>query len=311
MISPMANVKERLEFFGFLSLAVPFSILPRSFCLSIGGFLGTMIYAIDRKHRKIAFSNLETAFDKQISPAEKKKLARSSFNHFGRVFADIIKTRSMKKERIQKFMSVEGTEHLDRALQRGKGALIFSAHFGNWEMATALVSQVGKVNVVARPLDNRLIEKELLRIRTKMGAHVIYKQQAARPILRSLRDNEMVAILIDQNTVRNLAVFVDFFGKSAATTPSLASFSLKTGAPLIAVFCYPIQAGKYRLKIHPPVETMVSGDEEQDVLKITQLCTKMIQNQIQEHPQFWLWFHDRWKTRPVEEKRFGKKENEE
>ena len=216
----------------------------------------------------------------------------------------------MRKERIQRFISVEGTEHIEKALQGGKGALIFSAHLGNWEMATALVSQIGKVNVIARPLDNRRLEDELLQIRKKLGATVIHKQQAARPILRALNDNEMVAILIDQNTVRNQAVFVDFFGKRAATTPSLAAFFLKTESPLIPVFCYPIQRGKYQLKILPPVKPLITGDEEQDVLKITQLCTKIIQNQIQENPNIWLWFHDRWKTRPEEEGRSEKKKNE-
>lgn len=306
----MANIHEKAEFFGFQFLKISFSVLPRSFCLAIGGALGSMIYNIDRKHRQIALSNLNTAFGSQFSIAKQKKLARASFKHFGRVFAEIIKNRSMKKEKIQRFISVEGTEHLEKALQKGKGALIFSAHLGNWEMATALISQIGKVNVIARPLDNKRLEDELLQTRKKFGANVIYKQQAARPILRALKDNEMVAILIDQNTVRNQGVFVDFFGKSAATTPSLASFSLKTDAPLIPVFCYPIQNGKYQLKIFPPLKTIVTGDEEQDVLKITQLCTKIIQNQIQVNPKVWLWFHDRWKTRPEEEEKSGKKKHE-
>jgi len=306
----MANIHKKAELLGFQFLKIFFSILPRSFCLVIGGALGAMIYSIDRKHRHIALSNLNTAFGSQFSIAKQKKLAKASFKHFGRVFADIIKNRSMNMEKILQFISVEGTEHLEEALQKGTGALIFSAHLGNWEMATALVSQIGKVNVIARPLDNERIEDELLQIRKKLGANVIYKQQAARPILRALQENEMVAILIDQNTVRNQGVFVDFFGKSAATTPSLATFFLKTDAPLIPVFCYPMQSGKYQLKILPPVKTIVTGDEEQDVLKITQFCTKIIQKQIQENPKVWLWFHDRWKTRPEEEERSGKKEHE-
>jgi KDO2-lipid IV(A) lauroyltransferase len=306
----MTNMNKKAELLGFQFLKISFSVLPRSLCLAIGGALGAMVYSIDRKHRQIALSNLNTAFGSQLSIAKQKKLARASFKHFGTVFAEIIKNRSMKKEKILRLISVEGKEHLEKALQGGEGALIFSAHLGNWEMATALVSQIGKVNVIARPLDNKGIEDELLKIRKKLGANVIYKQQAARPILRALQDNEMVAILIDQNTVRNQAVFVDFFGKSAATTPSLAAFSLKTEAPLIPVFCYPTQSGKYQLKIFPPLETVVTGDEEQDVLKITQICTKIIQNQIQENPKVWLWFHERWKTRPEEEERSGNKKHE-
>ncbi len=306
----MANLQKKAEFFGFQFLKISFSVLPRSFCLTIGGVLGALIYRIDGKHRKIALSNLNTAFGSQLSAARQKKLAKASFKHFGRVFAEIIKYRYMKIGKIQRFISVEGTAHIEKALQEGRGVLLFSAHLGNWETATALVSQIGKVNVIARPSDNERLEDKLSQIRKKLGATVIYKKQAARPILRALQNNEMVAILIDQNTVRNQAVFVDFFGKMAATTPSLASFSLKTGAPIIPLFCYPIQGGKYRLEILPPLEIILTGDEEQDVLKITQLCTKIIQNQIQENPKVWLWFHDRWKTRPEEEERYEKKEHE-
>jgi KDO2-lipid IV(A) lauroyltransferase len=298
MTHPMASLHEKAEFLGFQILRIPFVVLPRLFCLAIGGVLGSLVYHIDRKHRKIAHSNLITAFGDGLPNTELKKIAKASFRHFGRVFADIVKVRHMKKDKVLDLLSIEGSEHLEKAMLEGKGVLIFSAHLGNWEMATAPVSRAGKVNVIARPLDNKMLEKELLHIRKKWGANVIYKQQAARSILRALRANEMVAILIDQNTVRNQAVFVDFFGRSAATTPSLAVFFLKTRAPLIPVFCYPCQKGMYHVKIHPPLEISITGKEEQDILKITQLCTKIIQSQIEENPQIWLWFHNRWKTRP-------------
>ena len=297
----MGDLYEKTEFIGFQFLKIPFFILPRPVCLAIGRALGSLLYRLDRKHRLIALSNLKTAFGTRRSESQRKEIAKASFRHFGMVFADFIKIRHMKQEKILQLLSIEGTEHLEKAKIRGRGVLIFSAHLGNWEMATALVSQIGKVNVIARPLDNRLLEKEILQMRKKLGAKVIYKQQAARPILRALAANEMVAILIDQNTVRNLAVFVDFFGKPAATTPSLAAFFLKTGAPIVPVFCYPRQGGNYHVKILKPLKISIVGKEELDILKITQLCTKIIQNQIQENPNVWLWFHNRWKTRPAGE----------
>ncbi len=305
-----ASAQRKAEFFAFRLLKIVFSLLPRRQCLWIGGILGTFVYTVDGKHRRIALSNLHTAFGAQLSTSKRKEIPKASFRHYGRFFAEIIKSPTLKRENIQKFISVEGEEHLQKALQGGKGALLFSAHLGNWEFATAAVSAVGKVNVIARPLDNRKLEEEILKIRKKLGATVIPKQQAARPILRALQDNEMVALLIDQNTVRNQAVFVDFFGKKAATTPSLAAFFLKTGAPIIPVFCYPARKGMYHLEILPSPQIAVTGNEEQDVLKITQLCTKIIQNQIQKTPNVWLWFHDRWKTRPEKEENFGKIEHE-
>jgi KDO2-lipid IV(A) lauroyltransferase len=294
----MAKLREKTEYFGFQFLKIPFALLPRPVCLAIGRALGSLIYRIDKKHRQIALSNLKIAFGNRISETKRKEIAKASFRHFGSFFSDIIKLRHMKQDKILRFIAIDGTEHLKKALLQGKGALIFSAHLGNWEMATAPVSEIGKINVIARPLDNRLLEKELFYIRKKLGANVIYKQQAARSVLHALAVHEMVAVLIDQNTVRNQAVFVDFFGRSAATTPSLAAFHLRTEAPIVPVFCYPVPSGMYHVKIQQPLKIDVTGKEEQDILKITQLCTNIVQDQIQENPQFWLWFHDRWKTRP-------------
>ena len=294
-------MKRKAEFFAFKFLKAFLFLFPRRVCLMVGGTLGFVTYLVDKKHRHIALFNLNTAFGSRLAPAQKKKIAKASFVHFGKVFADIIKIRHMNSDKMRRLISAEGTEYLRQALLDGKGVLIFSAHLGNWEMATALVSRIGKIYVIARPLDNRLLEEELGKIRKKLGAYVIYKRQAARPILRALEENAMVAILIDQNVVRDQAVFVDFFGKAAATTPGLASFFLKTGAPIIPVFCYPDRRGRYSLKILPPVEITVTGDSDKDVLKITQLCTNIIQNQIRENPNCWMWFHNRWKTRPAEE----------
>jgi KDO2-lipid IV(A) lauroyltransferase len=111
----------------------------------------------------------------------------------------------------------------------------------------------------------------------------------------------MVAILIDQNVLRSEGVFVEFFGKPASTTPSLAMFHLRTGAPLLPVFCYPSSRNTYSIEVGGPVETAKTGDTNQDVLKITQLCTKIIESQIRKNPDFWFWFHRRWKSRPEPE----------
>jgi KDO2-lipid IV(A) lauroyltransferase len=192
-------------------------------------------------------------------------------------------------------------EIIDKAIQGNKGALLFSAHLGNWEIAPFILSKKAKISVIARPLDHKLLEKKLLKIRTGFGAEVIHKHQASKQILRLLRKNEMVAILIDQNVLRSQAVFVDFFGKPAATTPSLAMFHLRTSSPLIPVFCYPSSSKGYIIKIMPPLEITLSGDHSEDILKITQLCTKIIEDQIQKDPSLWMWFHNRWKSRPLEE----------
>ena len=273
-------------------------LFPRKLCLALGRWLGLFFYLLDKRHRNIAHANLSIALEKTHSLKSLKSIARSSFAHFGEVMLDLIKFSTLKEHKKSRLIAVEGAEHIQNALLGKKGALLFTAHFGNWEIAPYFVSRLGNLKVMARPLDNVFLEKELLQMRLDLGEEVINKNKAAREVLRALHENSMVAILIDQNVLDSEAVFVDFFGKAAATTPGLATFHLRSQAPIIPVFSIPTSEHTFHIKILPPVEISLSGEHKQDILKITQICTKIIENQIRDNPKLWLWFHNRWKTRP-------------
>jgi len=294
----MVDIKDCLQFLFFKKIRIAISILPRRLVLFCGRLLGLAFYWLDKKHRMIAQVNLNNALGSDLSFLSIKKISRRCFIHFGQTFLDLVKFSQLRPEKKNTIIKVEGEEYLKKALQKGRGALLFSAHFGNWEVASPFLSSLAKLNVIARPLDNRLLEKELLKLRTNLGSTVVYKHQAAKSILQALRRQEMVAILIDQNVLRSQAVFVNFFGKKAATTPSLAAFYLRTDAPLLPVFCYPVTSHQYCIKIYPSLKIHLSGNQAQDLLKITQICTKIIENQIKKNPEYWFWFHQRWKTRP-------------
>lgn len=279
-----------------------FAYPSRKLCLFAGRILGLIFYYLDKRHRLIALTNLTAAFGPERTSAELKRIARESFIHFGEFLAEINKFPRLKEERKSRLFLVEGEENLLEALSKEKGALLFSAHYGNWEIAPYFLTKKGKMSIVARPLDNKLLEAQLLNLRESLGTKVIYKHQATKQILQSLRENRMIALLIDQNVLKSQAVFVDFFGKKAATTPSLAAFFLRTRAPLLPVFCYPTSSHMYQLKIFPPLKISLEEDYDRDILKITQICTMIIEDQIRKNPSYWLWFHNRWKTRPEGEK---------
>lgn len=279
-----------------------FAYPSRKLCLFAGRILGLIFYYLDKRHRLIALTNLTAAFGPERTSAELKRIARESFIHFGEFLAEINKFPRLKEERKSRLFLVEGEENLLEALSKEKGALLFSAHYGNWEIAPYFLTKKGKMSIVARPLDNKLLEAQLLNLRESLGTKVIYKHQATKQILQSLRENRMIALLIDQNVLKSQAVFVDFFGKKAATTPSLAAFFLRTRAPLLPVFCYPTSSHMYQLEIFPPLKISLEEDYDRDILKITQICTMIIEDQIRKNPSYWLWFHNRWKTRPEGEK---------
>lgn len=297
----MANFKEISEFSIFQIFKASTFLFPRKICLFLGRVVGIIFFLLDKKHRRIAISNLKIAFGLETRSSSLKRIARNSFKHFGELLMDIIKVSHLGEKQRSKLINVEGEENLSNALREGKGVILFSAHYGNWEIASSFFSILGSLQVIARPLDNSLLERELSKYRANLGAKIIYKYQAAKQILQSLREKEMVAFLIDQNVLQSQAVFVDFFGKKAATTPSLAAFYLRTKSPLVPAFCYPTKSHRYHLKIFNPLNIKLENEYNRDVLKITQICTKIIEDQIRENPDFWLWFHNRWKTKPKRE----------
>ncbi len=282
----------------FRGLSLAFALLPRRAVLRAGEALGGAAFALDRRRREIALGNLRTAFGDSLDAAARREIARQSFRSFGRLTADIVKLSTASDRRLDRLVDVEGAEHIVAALRGGRGAIVVTGHIGNWEVAARPISRLGTLNVVARRLDSAALEKPLLRLRNRLGGRVIDKTHAARTILAALRRNEIVAVLIDQNVLRREGVFVDFFGRPASTTPSAALFHLRTGAPLVPIVCVPAAGGRYRLEIRPPVEVAGSGGGADDVLKTTALLTKMLEAEIRRRPGTWLWFHDRWRSRP-------------
>lgn len=285
---------------AYQAVSVVLFLMPRPAVLAVGRGLGRLFYRLSPRHRRIALDNLEIAFGKEKTARDREAIARASFGHFGQVTLETIQFAHYSRDRIQDLIEIEGREHLERALARGKGVLAFSAHYGNWETIGPALFSIGPLHGIVRHLDNRLVDRRLTDFRRRMGGVVIDKMGAARPITRALKSGGIMIILIDQNVLRHEAVFVDFFGRQAATTPGLASFHILTGAPLVPVFCLP-RGRRFVWRILPPLEIPLTGRREEDVLKITQFCTKMIEDQIRRAPEWWLWMHKRWNARPAGE----------
>jgi len=276
--------------------------LPRSVALGAGRRLGDMMSVLVRSRRRLVLSNLELAYGNALSPPRRRRLMHQVFRHFGATLVETLLLPRMVEEGLERLVCHEGWDHLVRALGQGKGVLAFTAHFGNWEMtALSLGARGVPVDAVGRPPSDPELARRLDLARRLTGNRTISKRNAARPILKSLRDGRVVGLVIDQNVVANRGVFVDFFGRPASTTPALAVFALKTGAPVIPIFDH-AEGGRHRVVIGPPLEIHPTGNTERDVLTITAAATAIIEEVVRAHPHQWLWMHNRWRSRPPEEK---------
>ena len=269
-------------------------VVPETVAGGIGSALGRLFFLVDRRHRLIAERQLQAAFPRK-SAAECRAIARATFVHFGRLLVSVLRFGGLSREQMSARVEYEGLERVKAALAGGKGVLIFTGHFGYWELqglAHALV--MPPISVLARPLDNPRLHELLERIRCATGNQVIYKQGALRRVLRALEQNEGVAILADQHVQSTDAVMVDFFNRPAATAPVLATLALRTGAPLIPAFALPLPGGRYRMIYEHPVE-MPSTTSENPVRELTQRCTDVLEMYVRRHPDLWLWMHRRWR----------------
>jgi KDO2-lipid IV(A) lauroyltransferase len=297
-------LRQRSELLLFRLATAILRLLPPASASAFGRGAARLFLRLFPKRRRILLFNLNNAFPEK-STAEIAKIARSSVENFGMAFMDFLDASARPLDQLLSRVTVSGAEHLRDARSLGRGAFLLSAHFGSWEIGALVAGQLGEpIASVVRPLDNALLEGELARRRTRFGNRVIPKREAAREILRELRRGGTVAILVDQNVLPREAVFVPFFGRLAATTPSLALLALKTGAPVVPVFIWPLGNGRYRLEFEMPIRAeeflKPEWSREERVRQATARYMAVTEAAVRRNPAAWLWMHDRWKTRPQE-----------
>jgi KDO2-lipid IV(A) lauroyltransferase len=267
---------------------------------AMGSCLGFLFYALDRRHRRVAMQNLAAAFPRK-SEAERRRTVRQVFGHFGRLLFELLKFSGLSREAVLARVDIDGDDRVREAHARGRGALLFTGHFGYWEInAIAHAAAFAPIGVLARPLDNRRLHDLLERMRGCQGNYVIYRRGALRRVLKALNANDGVAILIDQHIQAPDAVTVNFFDRPAATTLALGMLALRTGAPVIPVFALPNGVGRYRLVYEHPVDPP-ADDSPEAIRDFTQRCTDVLEMQVRRHPELWLWMHRRWRDSALSE----------
>jgi KDO2-lipid IV(A) lauroyltransferase len=192
-----------------------------------------------------------------------------------------------------------GYEVMREAWAEGKGVIVLTGHFGNWEVGGASIAAHGiPCDVVAQRQRNPLFDADLVANRNRLDLAVIERKSAPKEVLRALRAGRAVGIVGDQN-VRRGGVFVDFFGRPASTARGTALFSLRTGAPIFLGMARSLPGSPQRYRvILELVEFSPTGQIEEDVLRLTEAHTRLLEERIREAPEQYFWQHRRWKTRP-------------
>lgn len=265
----------------------------------LGNTFGSLFYVLSKRYRGVALKNLCLVMSGEMDEKQMKSVARQVFIHFARGAFEFFRFLSLDKKQIAEMVDVDGVEILDAALAEGRGCIVITAHYGNWELlARKMVIMGYKVNVIARDSDDPGMTGIATRIRENGGYRVFDRDQPIIGAFRCLKKNEVLGILPDQNESDGL--LVEFFGKLAATAIGPAVLALRSGAPIVPVFAPQVSDGKYVAKVYPRLEFTPSGDEDKDILDLMTLINKAIETEIRRYPSQWLWLHDRWKCTPKE-----------
>lgn len=288
-----------LRFISFFAGCLP---------LAFGRFLGRLAFYLDKKHRDIALKNLETAFGREKDSSEIYNIAKDVFENLGMNLIEFCRIPRLNSGNIDKTVTVRGLDNFLNACKKSKGVLFLTAHFGNWElMAVSHALKGYPLNVVVREPDNPVFADFINHVRTRCGNKIMDKRSQMRGLLNALKKSECVGVLLDQNVTWSEGVFVDFFGKLAATNKGFALLAIGSKAPIIPVFMIRKANGKHELFFGEEIPVQITENKKLDVLANTVLFTRTIEDMIRKYPAQWFWVHQRWKSRPENDPNKGKK----
>jgi KDO2-lipid IV(A) lauroyltransferase len=272
------------------------STLPLAWAERLGETLSRFLIFFLTKRRKMIRSNIALSLP-HLSDAERETIAQQSVRNLGRGVGMFAHISRFAKNNFKDVVELEGEEHVEAAKRLGKGVLCFSAHYGCWEMIGAYVPTLfSNGAVLVRPLDNPKLETLVAGVRSSGGGMVLQRKNIFREGLRLLRRNGALGILVDQNFAQG-GVFVEFFGRLAATTPVIPLLARRSGAPILPVRS--VWSGhKIRIIFEAPMRLSQNPDAIGAQTEDVQRMTSVIERWVREEPGHWLWIHNRWKKRP-------------
>jgi len=272
---------------GFLRLFEP---LPLGFLLRLGALLGSVLRFLPLRFVRIARRNLELCFP-EMSKEERQRVLSAHFRSLGMALFETAITWWSSDERVRRMTTLEGEEHLDRALASGKGAILLSAHFTTLEIGARAVCSRRSVNIMYRPSRNLVLARFLLKERSRHAKRAIPRDDI-RTLVTALGASEPVWYAPDQSYRKKGAQMVPFFGIPAATNTATSRLAKMTGALVLPYFAERLPGYKgYRAVIYPPLENFPSGDAVADAARFNAL----IEAHVRRVPDQYLWIHRRFK----------------
>lgn len=295
----MASVstKHRAEYFALRVVAAIVRSLPRKTALAFGRVAGRLTMKVLPGRYQLAKENMTLALP-ELSKEEIEENVRKNFEHFGASGVEMLRLDMFKpgSDDINRYFEFENVDVLREASELNKGVILLTGHLGFWEAGHFIMSELEiPCAAVAKPLKNPLSDRYFEGLRTFFGTEILNSRKGARRILKSLRENRAVVVLLDQHISPPGSVVTEFFGRKAYTTTAIANMAMKYQIPIVPVFFLRQSDDRYKVWAEPMLT--LSGEGEQAVVENTQVLTNIIETAVRKDVSQWFWMHKRWRVK--------------
>jgi KDO2-lipid IV(A) lauroyltransferase len=262
-----------------------------------------LLYRLLPLRRQVVLDNLQRVYGERADAAEITRLAQAHYGHLGRLFWEFLWYPWLSRARKLAMVRVENLDALLAAHAQGKGVLILTGHFGNFEVATSaglasFPEAKGRFHFVRRPIRPEWLDKLVTRRFRKVGFGVLPKRGGLDAILDRLAAGDLVVFPFDQHAQRKDGVLVEFFGHPAGTFRSLGVIALSTGAPVVPASCWRESDGSHVLRFEAPLQAVEHADTNEAIRLTTREFNRALELLIVRRPEQWWWVHRRWKPWP-------------
>lgn len=283
------------EFIAFQCVRWTVLILPLKSAQRFGAFIGRFAFTILSKRRNIALDNLSHAFPEKTQE-ERIAIAKGAFQNYGIALIELLWFPNLHDAALRSLVKADNIEIIDQGYQRGKGVIMLSGHFGNWELIALGVAYLSKhpVSIIVQTQSNKRVNDVINRHRCLLGNSVIPLGMSVRETITILKSGGIVAMAPDQSGPME-GVYVDFFGRRVASHQGPAALALRTGATMIIGFMIRQPDWTYEAILEEIPMADLNGYSEDHVRELTQRHTAILEKFIRQYPDHWLWMHRRWK----------------
>jgi len=290
--------REQLETRAMRSISATMERASWDSCRRTGAWMGLSLFGTFRKRREIAVGNVRLAFP-DLSEARARRIVRRSYQNFAMMFCEFLHLRAATPESVRAYCDIDRPDIIEEALAQGRGAVMLTAHLGNWEVFGARYAQDYPLTVVARPTSNRGVESHIASIREASGMEVLSKYEAGRSVLRVLKSGRTLGILPDQHAGPD-GLLLPMFGHPTRIVSSLARIASISQAPVVPMFGVRrtpwLADGRIITRVSPSFLVEKTRDRDADILAGTRRVVHEIENAVRQHPEQWLWMHKRWRS---------------